>query len=76
MLPEHILKILDRSGTIMSERAYVVINAVEGKVPEILTILNNSPGIIMAAHVDGPSDVIIVAEADNRLKLARMVNEA
>ena len=76
MLPEHILKILDRSGTTMSERAYVLINAVEGKVPEILTMLNNSSGIVMVDHVDGPPDVIIIAEADNRLKLASLVNDA
>jgi hypothetical protein len=60
----------------MSERAYVLISAVEGKVHEILAVLSNSPGIVTVDHVDGPPDVIIIVEADDRLKLARLVINA
>jgi hypothetical protein len=60
----------------MSERAYVLINAVKGKVPEMLAMLSKSPGIISADSVDGPPEIIMIVEADDRLKLARLVSNA
>ena len=58
----------------MSERAYVLIDAVEGKASEILTALYDSPGIIAADYIEGPPDIVLVIEADDRLKLAIRVN--
>ena len=60
----------------MNERAYILIDAVEGKVPEMVAALRASPGIVMADHIDGPPDIIMIIEAEDRLKLARLTINA
>lgn len=58
----------------MIERAYILIDTVEGKASEILAAVDNSPGIIAADHVEGPPDIVLVIEADDRFELAIRVN--
>lgn len=56
----------------MSERAYILINSLEGKASEIIKALDKQPGVVTIDHVDGLPDIIIVIEENDRLKLARL----
>lgn len=60
----------------MSARAYILIDAAEGKGDEIQGALWGKPGITLLERVEGPPDIIMVGEADDRQNLARMVIQA
>jgi len=59
-----------------SARAYILIDAAEGKGDEIQVALWGKPGITLLECVEGPPDIIMVGEADDRQNLARMVIQA
>ena len=58
----------------MSTRAYVLINSVEGKAPEVLTTLRGKPGIKFMDYLEGPPDIIVILQACTRQKLAELTN--
>ena len=60
----------------MTEKAYLLVDAVKDKADNILNVLPGQPGISIVERVDGPPDVVIVAEASEPLTLARLVIQA
>ncbi len=60
----------------MSTRAYVLIDSVEGKAPEVLTTLRGKPGITFVDCVEGSPDIIMMAEAEDTQTLAKLTIQA
>lgn len=60
----------------MSTRAYILIDAAGGKADEIQGTLWGKPGIALLERVEGPPDIVMVCEADDRQNLARLVIQA
>ena len=60
----------------MSSRAYVLINVAEGKTCELRTALQRKPGITRVDCVDGPPDIVMIAEAEELHKLASLTIKA
>ena len=60
----------------MDNRAYVLLDIMDGKAKQVPQVLRKSPGVVMAAAVEGPPDVIMVVEASDRQKLAGLTGQA
>lgn len=60
----------------MSIRVYVLIDAVEGKTKKVAEILCDQPGITAVDCVEGPPDIIVMAEAGDRETMARLTVQA
>ena len=60
----------------MSARAYILIDAVEGKAHEVVRILRGNLGIALVDCVEGPPDIVMMMETDDNLKLADLTIRA
>ena len=60
----------------MSDRAYILLNIVDGKAEQATEVLRKSPGVVMADALEGPPDVVIVMEAPERQQLAKLTVQA
>ena len=60
----------------MRSKAYIFIDATEGKVDEALMTLREKPGITLVDYVEGPPDIIMLAEAEECQKLAELTIRA
>ena len=59
-----------------ASRAYVLIDAAEGKAQQVFMTLREKPGIALVDYVEGPPDVIMVTEAAERQELADLIIQA
>ena len=57
-------------------RVYVLIQIQEGKSEDVVSVLRLQPGVTIADVVEGQPDVIMVVEAQHRLRLAQLTIEA
>ena len=62
----------DGNGT----RAYVLIDVVDGKCEQMTQALRGRPGVITVDLLEGPPQVIMVVEAPERQRLARLTVQA
>jgi len=60
----------------MYDRAYILLDIVDGKAEQAVEVLRKSLGIVMVDALESPPDVIIVIEAINREQLAKLTNRA
>ena len=60
----------------MNARTYVLIDAVAGKAPEVIRALRGRPGITLADCVEGPPDIVMMAEAEDNQALADLTIRA
>jgi hypothetical protein len=60
----------------MSDRAYILLDIVEGKAEQATEVLQESPGVVMADALECPPDVIVVMEAPKRQQLAKLIIQA
>ncbi len=60
----------------MSVKAYVLRDVVEGKSNHVAEVLQAKPGVVSAEVLEGPPDVVMVVEADQRLDLAKLTLRA
>lgn len=60
----------------MSQRAYILLQTVEGKAEHVAQALRRRPGVMVADSLDGPPDVIMVVEAPGRTELAELTVQA
>ena len=60
----------------MSERVYLLIDAIEGKGGQVAQTLRGHPGVKMLDLLEGPPDVIVMLQALSRQKLAELTNLA
>ena len=60
----------------MGDRAYILLDIVKGKAEQATKVLRKSPGVVMADVLEGPPDVIIVIEAPERQRLAKLTVQA
>ena len=60
----------------MSARAYILIDAVEGKAHEVLMSLRGKPGVTLVDCVEGPPDIVMMVEAEDNQKLADLTIKA
>jgi hypothetical protein len=60
----------------MSAKAYVLLNVVQEKQEQVVQALRGKSGVLMVDAVEGPPDVIIVVEARDRQKLAKLTIQA
>ena len=51
-------------------RAYILLHVSDGSADYVVQSLRSKPGVAFADLLEGPPDVIMMAEADDRLKLA------
>ena len=59
----------------VSERVYVLIDAIEGKAGQLAQTLRDQPGVTMVDLLKGPPDVIVMLQARSRQKLAELTNK-
>ena len=60
----------------MSDRVYVLIDAIEGQVGQVAQTLRDQPGVKVVDLLEGPPDVIVMLQARSRQKLAELTNRA
>lgn len=60
----------------MSSRAYVFIDAAEGKADKVARILRDRPGVLAADLLEDSPQVVMVVEAPERQKLAELTIRA
>ncbi len=59
----------------MSTKAYVLIETVAGRNPEVVSALRGLPHISLVDVVTGPYDIIAVVEADSLAEVGSVVTE-
>lgn len=57
-------------------RAYILLDIREGKSVEAAEVLQSMRGIVIADPLEGSPAVVVVVEASDRQKLARLTNRA
>ena len=57
-------------------RAYMLPDIADGKPGQVVRVLRDKPGVVMADLLEGPPDVIVVVEASERQKLAEFTIQA
>jgi len=60
----------------MSARAYVLLDAVEGKAYEVAQTLRNKSGVRTVDVLEGPPSLVMVIQARSRQKPAELTNRA
>ena len=60
----------------MSTRVYVMIDTVKGKAKQVGEILYGQPGITMVDCVEGPPDIVMMAEAEDQQAMAHLTVQA
>jgi len=60
----------------MSDRAYILLDIVDGKAEQVTKVLRENHGVVMVDALEGPPDVIIVMEAPKRQQLAKLTIQA
>jgi len=60
----------------VSERVYVLTDAIEGKAVQVAQMLRGQPGAKMIDLLEGPPDVAVILQARSRHKLAELTNRA
>ena len=60
----------------MSERVYVLIDAIEGKAGQVAQTLRDQSEVKVVDLLEGPPDVIVMLQAHSRQKLAELTNRA
>lgn len=60
----------------MGDRAYILLDIVDGKAEQAVKVLRKSLGVIMVDALESPPDVIIVMEAPERQQLAKQTMQA
>ncbi|MEE8413050.1 MAG: hypothetical protein V3R96_00720 [Dehalococcoidales bacterium] len=56
----------------MSARAYVLLDVTGEKAEHVAQTLRSKPGVAIADLLEGPPDVVLMVEAPNRQKLAKL----
>ncbi len=57
-------------------RAYILLHVSDCSADHVVRSLRGKPGVAFADLLEGPPDVIMMAEADDRLKLAELATRA
>ena len=60
----------------MDNRVYILLDIVDSKAEQATEALRESPGVVMADALEGPPDVIVVVEAPERQRLAKLTIQA
>jgi DNA-binding Lrp family transcriptional regulator len=60
----------------VSHRVYIVLDIAEGRSVEAAQSLCDRPGVVKADLLEGSPDLLVICEAFNREKLARLTIEA
>lgn len=60
----------------MSPRVYVLLDIIAGKSDRVTQTLRNKPGVILADELEEQSRIIMVVQADDREKLAKLTIQA
>ena len=60
----------------MNERVYILLDIVHGKAEQVVYVLRESPGVAMADAVEGSPHVVVVIEAVERQRLAKLTIQA
>jgi uncharacterized protein with GYD domain len=60
----------------MSAKVYVLLDIKDGRAEQVAQVLRESPGVAMADVLEGPPDVIMVIEAEERQQLAKLTIQA
>ena len=60
----------------MSHRVYILLDIVDGKSEEVAQSLWGRPGVVKADLLEGAPDLLLICEAFNRQKLAKLTVEA
>ena len=60
----------------MGDRAYILLDIMDGKVEQATEALRASPGVVMADALEGSPDIIVMMEAPERQQLAKLTIQA
>jgi len=60
----------------MGNRAYILLDVVQGRSEELARAIRSKPGVVMADTLEGPPDVVVVLESSERMKLASLMMQA
>jgi hypothetical protein len=60
----------------MNRKAYILIDAVDGRADEVLAMLQGKPSIAAVDCVEGPPDIVMLVEAEEPQKLAGLTIQA
>ena len=60
----------------MSARVYVLLDIEDARAEQVAQVLRESPGVAMVDALEGPPDIIMVIEAEERQQLAKLTIQA
>ena len=60
----------------MSARVYVLLDIKDARAEQVAQVLRESPGVAMVDALEGPPDIIMVIEAEERQQLAKLTIQA
>ena len=60
----------------MNDKVYVLLDIADGKAEQVVQVLQEIPGVVMADALEGPPDVVMLIEAPERERLAKWTIEA
>lgn len=65
-----------RKGLVPKARVYVLVQVAEGHSENVVSVLRCQRGVVIADVVEGHPNVIMVVEAQHRLRLAQLTIQA
>lgn len=60
----------------MNTRVYLLLDIADGKSKQAALTLRDMPGVVIADHLEGRPNVLVLVEASDRLKLAEFLMSA
>ena len=75
MLAENV-RSTGRRPVVQKDRVYVLVTVAEGFSGKVASVLRCKPGVVAADVVEGEPNVIMLVEAQHRLRLAHLTIQA
>jgi len=60
----------------MNDKVYILLDVVDGKTNRVVKTMRKTPGVITVEALEGPPDVILLMEAADRQRLAKIAVQA
>jgi len=60
----------------MNDKVYILLDVVDGKTNRVVKTMRKTPGVVTVEALEGPPDVILVMEAADRQRLAKIAVQA
>ena len=60
----------------MKDKVYILLDVMDGKVEQVVHVLQETPGVLMVDALEGPPDIVVLIEAPEREQLTKWTIDA